>query len=375
MWFIGIVLTVRNQVLMASNISDASSPDSSAPVSGNPVRPSGDASSSSGAAASSVSTISPALATSFVIAVMAGVFVSIQGIFNGAFTASGAGPLLAGWVSYLGTLVTVVAIIVAQGNAGKFMRVLREQGKLWWFGVGAGGVPIVIAMAWGIPLVGATLASVCAVAGQTIMGLMLDRFGIGLPEKIKLSKFRIAAVVVVLVGLGLAISSGTDISGISSGWAMVGVGLLLFFACSFITFQNAGNGAVISRAGYPLLATFTSVVGGTVIMSIIVLVMFLTGGLEGHAFPGIDSWWMYLGGPAGAGITICAASSVRRLGTFRLALAMVSGQMTTALIVDFFSHVSISPVTVISATTVVIATILASVKPKSRGAASPKITG
>lgn len=117
---------------MASNISDASSPDSFAPMSGNPVRPSGSASSSSGAAASSVSTVSPALATSFAIAVMAGVFVSIQGIFNGAFTAS-AGPLLAGWVSYLGTLITVVVIIVAQGNAAKFMRILREHGKLWWF--------------------------------------------------------------------------------------------------------------------------------------------------------------------------------------------------------------------------------------------------
>ncbi len=306
----------------------------------------------------------------FLIAILAGVFVSIQGIFNGAFTATGAGPLLAGWVSYLGTLVTVVMIIVAQGNTATFLGILRKNGKLWWFGVGAGGVPIVIAMAWGIPLVGATLASVCAVAGQTIMGLVLDRFGLGLPERIRLSGFRIAAVVVVLVGLGLAISAGTDISGISSGWVMLGVGLLLFFACSFITFQNAGNGAVISRAGYPILATFTSVVGGTVIMSVIVLTIFLSGGLEGHSFPGVDSWWMYLGGPAGAGITICAASSVRRLGTFRLALAMVSGQMTTALVVDFFSDVPISPATVISAATVVLATILASVKPKSRGAAS-----
>ena len=360
---------------MASNISDASSPDSFAPMSGNPVRPSGDASSSSGAAASSVSTVSPALATSFAIAVIAGVFVSIQGIFNGAFTASGAGPLLAGWVSYLGTLITVVVIIVAQGNAAKFMRILREHGKLWWFGVGAGGVPIVIAMAWGIPLVGATLASVCAVAGQTIMGLVLDRFGLGLPERIRLSGFRIVAVAVVLVGLGLAISAGSAGSNVSSGWAMVGVGLLLFVMCSFITFQNAGNGAVVSRAGYPLLATFTSVVGGTTIMSVIVLAMFFSGGLEGHSFPGVDSWWMYLGGPAGAGITICAASSVRRLGTFRLALAMVSGQMTTALVVDFFSGVPISPATVISAATVVLATILASIKPKSREAASPKIRG
>ncbi|MFT3943420.1 MAG: DMT family transporter [Ancrocorticia sp.] len=306
----------------------------------------------------------------FLIAILAGVFVSIQGIFNGAFTASGAGPLLAGWVSYLGTLVTVVVIIVAQGNAAKFLGILRERGKPWWFAVGAGGVPIVIAMAWGIPLVGATIASVCAVAGQTIMGLMLDRFGLGLPEKIRLSGFRIGAVAVVLTGLGLAISAGADVSGVSSGWAMLGVGLLLFFACSFITFQNSGNGAVVSRAGYPLLATFTSVVGGTTIMSVIVLAMLFSGGLEGHSFPGVGDWWMYLGGPAGAGITICAATSVRRLGTFRLALAMVSGQMTTALIVDFFSHVPVSPATVISAATVVLATILASMKPGTRGAES-----
>lgn len=314
------------------------------------------------------------LAGSFVIAVLAGVFVSIQGIFNGAFTASGAGPILAGWVSYAGTLATAIVIITVQGNVRKFLGILRERGKLWWPMVGAGGVPIVIAMAWGIPLVGATIASVCSVAGQTVMGLLLDRFGVGLPKKIRLSRNRVAAVVVVLIGLGLAIRAGTDISRVSSGWAMLGVALLLFFMCSFITFQNAGNGAVVSRAEYPLLATFTSVAGGTTIMSVILLVTFLTGGLEGHSFPGVGNWWMFLGGPAGAGITLCAATSVRRLGTFRLALAMVSGQMTTALLVDAFSHVPISPATIIAAATVVIATILASAKPRPRGAASPKIT-
>lgn len=301
-----------------------------------------------------------ALTASILVAGLAGVFVSIQGIFNGAFTASGAGPLLAGWISYLGTLLTVVVIIAVQGNLRKFFGILRTQGAWWWFGVGAGGVPIVIAMAWGIPLVGATIASVCAVAGQTIMGLILDRLGVGLPQRIRFSGQRIAAAGVVLAGLALAISAGG--AGVSKGWAMVGVGLLIFVGCSSISFQNAGNGAVTSRSGYPLIATFTSVAGGAAIMSIIVLAIFLFGGFEGLTFPGIDAWWMYLGGPAGAGIVFCAAWSVRRLGTFRLALVMVSGQLVTAMVVDLALGVSVSPATVISALAVITATFLAAGK-------------
>ncbi len=311
-----------------------------------------------------------ALTASILVAGLAGVFVSIQGIFNGAFTATGAGPLLAGWISYLGTLLTVVVIIVAQGNLQKFFGILRTQGKWWWFGVGAGGVPIVIAMAWGIPLVGATIASVCAVGGQTIMGLILDRLGVGLPQKIRLTGKRIAAAGVVLIGLALAISAGG--TGVSSVWAMVGVGLLIFFACSSISFQNAGNGAVTARSGYPLIATFTSVAGGATIMSAIVLVSFLLGSFEKLNFPGTHDWWMYLGGPAGAGIVFCAAWSVRRLGTFRLALAMVSGQLVTAMIVDLVTRVPVSAAAVISALAVIIATFLAAGKqPSAKGASAP----
>lgn len=325
----------------------------------------------SATADSPASTNAKALPASILVAGLAGVLVSIQGIFNGAFTASGAGPLLAGWISYIGTFLTVLVIMAAQGNLRRFYGILRTEGRWWWFGVGAGGVPIVIAMAWGIPLVGATIASVCAVAGQTIMGLILDRFGVGLPQKIHFSGRRVAAATVVLIGLGLAIGAGG--SGTLKGWAMVGAGLLIFVGCSSITFQNAGNGAVTSRSGYPLIATFTSVAGGAAIMSVVVLAAFLLGSFEGLSFPGVSDWWMYLGGPAGTGIVFCAAWSVRHLGTFRLALAMVSGQLLTAMVVDSLMGVPISLATVISSLAVLIATFLAA-GTKSSKPSSPSTT-
>ena len=301
-------------------------------------------------------TASASLTGPVLVAILAGVFVAVQGIFNGAFTSSGGGPLLASWVSYLGTLLTVVVIIAAQRNLGTFLRILRAQGKWWWFGVGMGGVPIVIAMAWGIPLVGVTISSVCAVAGQTIMSLLLDRVGVGVPARIPLSGRRIAAVCVVLAGVCLAIVAGG--AGVSGFWAMVAVGLIVFFSGACIAIQNAGNGAVVAQSGYPLMATLTSVFGGTVIMTCIVAIVCLTGSLEGLTFPGFADWWMYLGGPAGTGIVFCGAWSVRRLGTFRLTLCMVAGQMVTAMIVDLASGVRVSPATVIASLAVIVATIL-----------------
>ncbi|MGO1592204.1 MAG: DMT family transporter [Ancrocorticia sp.] len=304
---------------------------------------------------------SPAIApTSLIIPVIvaaaSGAFVAVQGNFNGAFTANGGGPLLAGWVSYIGTFLTVLIVMAIQRNVGKFFHILRTRSKAWWYIVGFGGVPIVVAMSWGIPLVGVAIASVCSVAGQTIISLIFDKRGVGIPAPIPFSGRRIAATLVTLAGLALAIGASSATS--TTMWAMIATGIIIALAGAGLSVQNVGNGAVVARTGYPLLASLTSVIGGTALMSVILLIAGLTGGLDGAIFPPLSSWWMYMGGPVGAAIVFCSAWAIRRLGAFRLTLAVVAGQMVTSILVDLATGLTIPFATVAAAVTMVLATTL-----------------
>ncbi|MCF2706956.1 DMT family transporter [Arcanobacterium haemolyticum] len=291
----------------------------------------------------------------FAVAALSGLLIAIQGVFNGGLSSSGAGPVLAGWVSYVGTLLAVVVVLAIQRHLGATFHLLRTQSAWWWYAVGLGGIPIVITMSWGIPIVGVAVSSVCSVAGQTVMSLILDSFGVGLPHRIKLSARRILAALVALAGLALAVGSG--IGDIRIG-LLVAVGLLIFASGATIIVQSAGNGEVTARTGNPLTATLTSVLGGTTVISVILLVVWLTGHVNFAALPGINAWWAYAGGPLGAGVTFCAAWSVRRLGTFSLTLAVVAGQMVTSMLLDLLVGNGVGLQTAMSVAVMIVATML-----------------
>ena len=259
-----------------------------------------------------------------------GAVIALQGRVNGEFATAGGGVLLSGWVSYVGTLVVTAALILGRRRWRVTTELIRSRGRWWWFAIGLCGIPIVLAMAAGIPLVGVAIASVAAVAGQTVAGLGLDARGVGVPAPIRLTPRRLLAGVAAVAGLAVAVigSTGDDVS---AGTA-IAIGLALFVAGAVLCGQQAGNGRVVAATGDPVLAGLTSVLGGTAGISLILIVAWAAGGLDGARFP--TTWWLYLGGPLGALITIVAAWAVRHLGTFVLTLTVVSGQMVAAMLLD-----------------------------------------
>lgn len=291
------------------------------------------------------------------IAALTGGMVALQGRFNGDLTAAGGGPLLAGWSSYLGTFVTVIVLILIRRQGGQAWKVLRTRSSWWWYAIGLSGIPIVLAMSWGIPLVGVAITSVCSVAGQTVAGLLLDSRGVGLPAPLKLTGRRIAAALISILGLSLAI--GSSLGGDAKVLTMIAVGVVVFAAGMILCIQQAGNGSVTALSGNPLFASLTSVMGGGAGISLIVLGAWAVGALGDVSFPPVSEyWWAYLGGPLGAGVVVGAAWAVRHLGTFRLTLAVVAGQMVTAMILDAFGTTGLSWPTVVASAVVVAATIL-----------------
>ena len=312
-----------------------------------------------GPAARSRTLVVPAL----LLAALAGAFVATQGRLNGDLATAGAGALVAAWLSYVGTLLTVVVVIAAQGHARTTARVLRHDARWWWYAVGLCGVPIVVMFAVGIPVVGVAIASVCSVAGQTVAGLALDARGVGVPAAMRLSGRRLLAAVVAVAGLVVAVGSAPAAS---LGTVLV-LGVLMFVSGAVLAGQQAGNGRVVLLTRDAVLPALTSSAGGTVGVAALLGVVAAAGGLDGVALPvRPEQWYLYLGGPLGAAITVLAAWSVRHLGTFALTLGLLVGQMVTAVGVDVVWGVGARAATYVAVAMIAAATVLVALPRPSR---------
>lgn len=289
------------------------------------------------------------------LAALAGAFVATQGRLNGDLATAGAGALVSAWLSYVGTLVTVVVVIVVQGRARVTAGILRRDARWWWYAVGLCGVPIVVMFAVGIPVVGVAIASVCSVAGQTVAGLVLDARGVGVPAALRLTGRRMVAAVVAVVGLVVAVGSAPAAS---LGTVLV-LGVLMFVSGAVLAGQQAGNGRVNLLTRDAVLPALTSSAGGTVGVSVLLGAVAASGGLHGVTLPAEPGqWYLYLGGPLGAAITVLSAWSIRHLGTFALTLGVLVGQMVTAVAVDLVWGVGARGWTYLAVAMITVATML-----------------
>lgn len=290
------------------------------------------------------------------LAVAAGGLAAAQGRFNGDLGSAGAGALVASWVSYAGTVGMLLLVTVLRRRAAFSVATVRRDGRWWWFAVGTSSIPIVVFTALGVPHVGVAVAAVCTVAGQTVAGLAFDARGWGVDTALGLTPRRLLAGITAIAGLALAVVSGSG-SGVGVGLA-VGLGVALFLSGLALAIQQAGNGRITQISGDAVLAGVTSCTGGFVGITAVVGVVAALGRLGEVAMPGADEWWLYLGGPLGAFITVASAWAVRHLGTFALTLAAVGGQMVTAVVLDVARGVGVRWPTYAAIAAIAAATLL-----------------
>jgi transporter family-2 protein len=291
------------------------------------------------------------------VAALVGALIAAQSRFNADLAVSGAGALVAGWLSYLGTILTIALVVLVRGRAAATVRTMRERARWWWFTIGLCGIPIVLASAYGVPIVGVAVASVASVAGQSVAGLLLDARGVGVPARLPLTGRRALAALTAIGGLALAIAGGSG-GGVGVGTS-VAIGVLFFVAGVTLAAMNAGNGAVAQASGDPTIAGIASAVGGGVAISIGLAAAAALGALDRATLPtSPGDWYLYLGGPLGAAIVVAAAWAVRHLGTFALTLTVVGGQLLAAMVVDLSRGLGAPWTTLASVVAIVVATAL-----------------
>jgi len=125
--------------------------------------------------------------------------------------------------------------------------------------------------------------------------------------------------------------------------------LVLVVAAGFlISVQPALNGRVRDTTGDTGVATLLNFIVGTLALGLGLLLHTAVDGLDVGAWPGPDQWYLYLGGPMGAGFVALAAVVVQRLGVLRLGLAIISGQLVGALLLDLVLPVAAQGVEVLT---------------------------
>jgi transporter family-2 protein len=138
----------------------------------------------------------------YLAALGAGISVAVQQVLNGGLRTALQSPAWAGFVSYLGGLLTMIVVLV----------VLREQLPSWkllaatpwwgWSGGILGGVFILLVILLLPPLGAATLLAL-VVAGQMSAAVIMDHFGaFGLAQH-PVSISRLAGVALVIAGVVL----------------------------------------------------------------------------------------------------------------------------------------------------------------------------
>lgn len=133
----------------------------------------------------------------YLLALGAGISVSVQQVLNGGLRSALGSPAWAGLFSYVGGLLTMIVVVIALGEHVPSWKTVA--GVPWWAWSGGvfGGTFILLAILL-LPSLGAATLFALIIAGQMLATITLDHFGVlGLaPHPINLSRLLGAALLI-----------------------------------------------------------------------------------------------------------------------------------------------------------------------------------
>ena len=138
----------------------------------------------------------------YALAIGAGVSVATQQVFNGSLRASLGSPAWAGFFSYLGGLLTMIVVLFAFGERWPTWKAVIETPWWAWSGGVLGGVFILL-MILLLPSLGAATLIALVVAGQMLLTITLDHFGLFGLTPHPVSASRLAGAALLIAGVVL----------------------------------------------------------------------------------------------------------------------------------------------------------------------------
>lgn len=288
-----------------------------------------------------------------------GAMVALQQRINGELNVALGDALLAAVVSFVTGLILMLVVVGLRPQARVAFRRVREVPWVQRLG-GLGGATLVAVGAAAAPEIGVALLTVGLVAGQISGGLGVDRVGLGPGGSHALTRPRLLGAGLCLVAVAVSVLGDTARS------ADPVLLVLVVLAGLLISVQQALNGRVRRTTGDASVATLLNFLVGTTALVLGFTLNAALSGLDLGSWPGPDRWYLYLGGPMGAAFVAIAAVTVRRLGVLRLGLAVISGQLVGALLLDLLLPVPGASVGVLTVVGVVLTLVAVAVTGRFR---------
>ena len=138
----------------------------------------------------------------YLAALGAGISVAVQQVLNGNLRASLNSPAWAGFVSYLGGLLTMIVVLLAFREQIPSWKLVTATPWYAWSGGILGGVFILLVILL-LPSLGATTLLALVVAGQMSAAVIMDHFGAFGLSTHHVSISRLAGVALVIAGVVL----------------------------------------------------------------------------------------------------------------------------------------------------------------------------
>ncbi|WP_241988477.1 DMT family transporter [Cryobacterium sp. TMT1-3] len=297
-----------------------------------------------------------------VFSVLIGALYAVQSRVNGELGHQIGDGFTAAVISFGSGLVilTLGLIVFQRGRRGLQLvaRAVKSKHLSWWHLLGGlAGALFVLSQGLVAAPLGIALFTVAVVAGQTVSGVLMDRFGIGPGGRRPLHASKIVGAVLALGAVAFTVSG--ELRGSGALWLLA----LPLIAGIGQGWQQAVNGQVRVTAQSALTATFLNFLTGSIALVLAALVHGLLVGFALEGLPGNP--WLYTGGLIGCIFIAGAALVVRTTGVLMLGLCIVAGQLVCALALDLLAPTQGHPLgvtTIIGTALALVAVVIAAVR-------------
>jgi transporter family-2 protein len=266
------------------------------------------------------------------LTVLAGALSSVQSRANGQLSidihnAIGAAMMsnLIGW-----TMLWILLFGRKKERASLklLLHAIKSHELRWWEILGgAGGAYFLSIQSIAVPQVGVALFTICTVGGQAAASLLVDKIGLSMNGKQRITWPRIFAAVMTM--LAVTISVYPDL--LTVNFKVITI-ILSVMVGAVASFQHALNSRVNHVSGRPIVTTWLNFLVGILCLSIALGINLSRHGSIGTLPTNV---WVYIGGPCGLIFIAVASNVVKHLGVLNFILFSVTGQLIGALLLDW----------------------------------------
>ncbi|WP_033426521.1 DMT family transporter [Salinicoccus albus] len=277
-----------------------------------------------------------------ILGTIAGMLVPVQTSVNSRLASFTRSLIVASFYSFLiGSVFLLIFNLFA--NPGKLSPqfVFSHDISYIWFVGGIMGVIYLTGNMILLPKIGAALTVIMTVAGQMIIGLLIDTFGWFDAAVQPISVYRVSGILLMIAGIiFMNYKKKKDraaASGSSNAWLLLGL-----FTGSMPPIQTAVNSALRIEVDSFLLAAFISFIVGTA--ALFLLSVLSTGNIKisgSSEKAGAIKPWHFAGGMLGAVYVTTNVILMPHLGATLTLMTTIFGQMLMGLLIDHFGLLGI----------------------------------